>query len=324
MAAERAVVSAGVVVADHLCAPIDRLPAPGELVKADELVLHIGGGACNAAMDLARLGVKSAVCGRVGDDIFGRFVSETLQGQGIDCSSLRIDPERATSQTLIVNVKGQDRRFIHSFGANEGFTIADLDAALDPRPRVVFIGYFLILPHLDGEALADRFRRLRAQGTLTVLDVACPGQSPDYLERLRPVLPHTDVFLPNTDEAALILGETDPIRQALAFRQLGARRVVITLGERGAISVSEELSVRLGTFPVEAVDATGGGDAFDAGYIVGLLEGRDEIGCLTLASAIGASCIRAVGATTGVFTRAEADAFLATHHLPIERIVIGG
>jgi sugar/nucleoside kinase (ribokinase family) len=317
MPADRSVVSAGVVVADHLCTPIDHLPAAGELVKADELVLNIGGGACNAAMDLARLGVRSAVCGRVGDDIFGRFVAETLQAEGIDCSTLRIDAERATSQTLIVNVKGQDRRFIHSFGANESFTIDDLDAALDPPPRVVYIGYFLILPRLDGNALADRFQRLRECGTLTVLDVACPGRSSDYLERLRPVLPHTDVFLPNTDEAALILGESDPARQAIALHEMGARRVVVTRGEHGAVSVSSEQRLRLGTFPVEFVDGTGGGDAFDAGYIAGLLDGRDEIGCLTLASAVGASCIRAVGATTGVFTRSEADAFLREHRLPI-------
>ncbi len=317
MPAECPVVSAGVVVADHLCTPIDHMPAAGELVKAEELVLNIGGGACNAAMDLARLGVRSRLCGRVGDDIFGRFVAETLRGQGIECDTLQIDPNQATSQTLIVNVKGQDRRFIHSFGANTGFTIEDLDAAIEPAPRVLYIGYFLILPQLDGEALAVRFARLREQGTLTVLDVACPGRSADYLERLRPVLPHTDVFLPNTDEAALILGENDPVRQAMEFHLLGARRVVVTQGERGAVSISDEHKLRIGTFPIPFVDGSGGGDAFDAGYIAGLLDGRDEIGCLTFASAIGASCVRAVGTTTGVFTRAEADAFVAAHRLEI-------
>lgn len=313
------VVSAGVVVADHLCTPIDHLPAAGELVKADELVLNIGGGACNAAMDLARLGVRSTMCGRVGDDIFGRFVAETLRGQGVDCRGLRLDHERATSQTLIVNVKGQDRRFIHSFGANEGFTIGDLDTVLDPPPRVLFIGYFLILPHLRGPELASRMARLRQAGTITVVDVACPGPSADYLDRLRPVLRETDVFMPNRDEAALILGETDPVKQALAFHELGAQRVVVTLGEHGAVSVSSALKARLGAYPIEFVDGSGGGDAFDSGYIAGLLEGRDEIGCLELASAVGASCVRAVGTTAGVFTRAEAEAFMSRNRLHIEQ-----
>ena len=78
--------------------------------------------------------------------------------------------------------------------------------------------------------------------------------------------------------------------------------------------------VRLGTYPVPFVDGSGGGDAFDAGYIAGLLDGLDELDCLRLASAVGASCVRAVGTTAGVFTRPEADAFVARHELPIEPI----
>ena len=71
---------AGLVVADHLCPPLDHLPRAGELVAVDELVLNIGGGAANTAVDLARLGVTATICARVGDDIFGRFATETLEG----------------------------------------------------------------------------------------------------------------------------------------------------------------------------------------------------------------------------------------------------
>ena len=78
------VVCAGVIVADHLCTPISHVPAAGELVKADELILNIGGCASNAAVVLARLGVRSTVCGRVGDDTFGRYVAETLASHGVD------------------------------------------------------------------------------------------------------------------------------------------------------------------------------------------------------------------------------------------------
>lgn len=311
------VVCAGVIVADHLCTPISHVPAAGELVEADELVLNIGGCASNAAVVLARLGVRATVCGRVGDDVFGRFVAETLDAHGVDARGLRVDPSRPTSQSLIVNVRGQDRRFIHSFGANRGFSAEDLDAVLDPNPRVVYVGGFLILPGLDPDALAERFARARRLGAMTVLDVATPGPG-DYLALLRPVLPHVDVFLPNTDEATLILGDPDPVRQAFAFRELGARRVVVTRGEHGAIVVSDSLRVRLGAYSVPYVDGTGGGDSFDAGYIAGLIDGLDEVGCLRLASAIGASCVRAVGTTSGIFDRAEADAFIAARDLPID------
>lgn len=310
-------VCAGVVVADHLCTPIDHLPNAGELVPADELLLNIGGCASNAAMDLRRLGVDTAICGKVGDDAFGRFVAEILRDGGVDCRALGISTKHATSQTLIVNVRGQDRRFIHSFGANRDLVAADLDILLDPPPRILYVGGYLIMPGLEPHALAERFAHAQKQGTLTVLDVAAPGRG-ELLSKLAPVLPFTDVFLPNTDEADMILGESDPIRQALTFRDMGAKHVVITRGADGSVSVSDQHRLQLGTYPITYVDGSGGGDAFDAGYIAGLLDGQDEIGCLKLASAVGASCVRAIGTTAGVFTRPEADVFIAENALTIE------
>jgi len=313
------VVCAGLVVADHVCPPLDHMPEPGELVAVDDLVLNIGGGAANTAVDLARLGVRVSVAARIGDDAFGRFATRFLQDAGVAANSIVIDPARPTSQTLIINVRGQDRRFIHMPGANAGFTAADLDSSLELKPRVLHIGYFLILPELRGDELAQRFRRARSAGTMTVLDVATPGPG-RYLEALEAVLPETDVFVPNTDEARLICGESDPLKQAELFHAMGARRVVITQGERGVVSISSDLRVRLGVYPTTFVDGSGGGDAFNAGYIAGLLDGKDELACLKLASALGASCVRAVGTTAGVFTRPEADQFIQDHELAIESL----
>ena len=76
----------------------------------------------------------------------------------------------------------------------------------------------------------------------------------------------------------------------------------------------------LARYPISFVDGSGGGDAFNAGYIVGLLEGRTELDCLKLASAVGASCVRAVGTTAGVFTRAQAEDFMRRHELNVEPI----
>ena len=311
------VICAGVIVADHLCTPISHLPAAGELVPAENLILNIGGCASNAAVVLAKLGVRATVCGRVGDDVFGRFVVETLEASGVDARGVRVDPARPTSQSLIVNVERQDRRFIHSFGANAGFQASDLDPALASSAKVLYLGGYLLLPNLDADELAERFARARRSGMTTVLDVAAPGPG-EYLRRLLTVLAHTDVFLPNTDEATLILGDADPVRQALAFRDHGAKRVVVTRGDRGAIVASEGHRLRLGAYSVPYVDGTGGGDSFDAGYIAGLIDGLSEIDCLQLASAVGASCVRGVGTTTSVFTRAEADAFIAARDLQID------
>src|SRR3989442_1127479 len=107
------VLCAGIIVADHVCTPISHLPAAGELVMAERMILTIGGCAANAAVDLGKMGVGAAVVGRVGADVFGRVVCDLLREQGVDVAGVEATPRAETSQTMIVNVAGQDRRFIH-------------------------------------------------------------------------------------------------------------------------------------------------------------------------------------------------------------------
>ena len=92
------------------------------------------------------------------------------------------------------------------------------------------------------------------------------------------------------------------------------------MGEAGAVLVQKGLRLRAGVFKVAYVDGSGGGDAFDAGYIYGLLKGMAPEDCLRVASALGASCVRAIGTTPGVFTRTECEAFLKTNALKIEKL----
>jgi sugar/nucleoside kinase (ribokinase family) len=313
----RGVLCAGIIVADHISTPISHVPAAGELVLADELLLTLGGCAANVAVDLARLGVPARVACCVGDDVFGKVVANLLRETGVDVSGMAELPGQTTSQTLIVNVKKEDRRFIHTFGANAHFSIEHMPTPTE-REAILYLGGYLILPRIDPHALAARFRAARAAGVKTVLDVVTPGPA-DYLPTLLPVLPEVDVFLPNDHEAKLISGRDDPLAQARFFQERGAGTVIITQGDRGSVLVQRGLTLRAGAFSMDYVDGTGGGDAFAAGYMAGMTAGLDAEGCLRLASAVGASCVRALGTTAGVFTRAEAEAYLATHSLPVER-----
>lgn len=312
------VLCAGIIVADHVSSPISHLPAPGELVLADQLLLTIGGCAANVAVDLVKLGVRTAVVGRVGGDVFGRVVADMLRERQVDVSALQVTPDMDTSQTMIVNVAGQDRRFIHTFGANRAFRAADISPERVAKCRVLYLGGYLLMAGVLPEELISVFAAARRAGVKTVLDVVTPG-SADYLPRLEKLLPHVDVFLPNNHEAELILGEKDVLHQAETFHRLGAGTVVITQGEAGSVLVSEGVRLRAEAYRVPFVDGTGGGDAFAAGYIDGLLRGMDAEGCLRVGSAVGASCVRAIGTTTGVFTRPELEAFVRENPLRIER-----
>jgi sugar/nucleoside kinase (ribokinase family) len=319
MAKPSDVLCAGIIVADHICTPVSHLPAEGELVMADRVLLTIGGCAANVAVDLAKMEVPASVIGRVGGDACGRAVADMLRDHGLDLTGLLVSPQLDTSQTLIVNVVGQDRRFIHAFGANGEFRAGDIPLARVRECKVLYLGGYLLMPNMLQDELVPVFAAAREAGAKTVLDVATPGRA-DYLARLDRLLPHVDVFLPNNHEGELITGQSDPVAQAELFHEMGAGTAIVTLGGEGAVVVSKRGRFRAGTYPTEFVDGSGGGDAFDAGYVYGLLHGLGTEDCVRVASALGASCVRAVGTTTGVFTRAECEEFLRRHTLPIERL----
>jgi sugar/nucleoside kinase (ribokinase family) len=313
------VLCAGIVVADHVSSPISHLPAAGELVLADKLLLTIGGCAANVAVDLTRLGVPATVVGCVGDDVFGRVVADMLRENAVDVSGLRVKAGLDTSQTLIVNVAGQDRRFVHTFGANAVFEPGDIPIDT-PGVGILYLGGYFVLAGVEPKRLAEVFRAARARGLKTVLDVVIPGPA-EYLSRLAPVLPEVDVFLPNDHEAQVMTGLDDPLAQAERFHAMGARTAIVTMGERGTVLVGDGLRLKADTFrDMPFVDGTGGGDAFAAGYMAGLLRGWSPQECLRIGSAVGASCVRAIGTTSGVFTGQECDEFLAGHPLKIERV----
>jgi len=310
---------AGIIVADFVCAPVDCIPAAGSLVMTDAISLAIGGCASNVAVDLARIGRMPAVVGCVGADMPGRFVADELARAGVDTAQLIESPGIQTSSTLVINVRGEDRRFIHATGANGAFTGADITSELVRRARVLYLGGFFLMPRLTADRVAELFRAARTAGVRTVLDVVIPDTS-DRREDLARVLPWTDIFLPNIDEARQLTGLDMPLEQARAFRDLGAEVVVITCGAAGALLAGKSITIQAGRFDVEFVDGTGSGDAFAAGFIDGMLDGCSAARCLERGSALGASCVRRAGATTGVFTRQELEAFLSRQRLTIQQL----
>jgi sugar/nucleoside kinase (ribokinase family) len=310
------VLCAGLIVADHVCAPISRFPPAGGLVTTERLELTIGGSAANAAVDCVKLSLSAALAGRVGDDVLGRYVVEAMTAQGVRCETVTVSTTAQTSATLVINVRGEDRRFLHAVGANAEFTGLEIPADAVARCRALCVGGFGLNPALSGENLAALFRAAHQSGALTVLDVVV-GDPQALPPMLKAALPETDLFLPNEDESRLILGETDPLQQARQFRDWGARTVVVTRGGRGAVLLGPAGGLVAEAYPVECIDGTGGGDAFLAGYVYGLLQGAGPEECLRYGSAMGASCVRTMGATTGVFHRDELESFVSKHSLKL-------
>ena len=315
------VVCAGILVADLFVPPLERLPLEGDLVVTEDFLVQPGGCAANTAIALAKLGISVSVAGKIGKDTFGDSVERDLQTSGVRTDALRRSSSYGTSKTVILPVIGEDRRYIHTIGANADFTVDDIAFPLAMQAQVFALGGYFVLPRLEPLRFADLLDSMRKNGVRTVLDIVVPA-STDHptLDDLRPILPFIDVFVPNAEEAAILTGETDPGKQAELFLRAGCNITIITRGKDGALLMSAHETLEAPAFPVEVVDVSGAGDAFVAGFIVGLLDQWSLADSLRFASVIGASACTQLGCTAGVFTRTEAETYIQTHPLTIKSV----
>jgi len=314
----------GILFADVACWPISHVPLEGELVPTEKIELFLGGCAANVAMDLARLGVDVTLSGCVGDDALSDYIVRAVSVPGVDASRLQRSANRCPGTSLHINVREQDRRFVSTTGANDDYVFDDelFKLIADPNlkgPKVFYLGGFFMLRALETEQAPLFFKTAREHGWTTLLDVVLYGNRP-YWDILEPLLPYTDIFLPNEHEGEKITEERDPYDQAKEFLDAGVGAAIITQGESGTLYFSAKEQFRAGVYPTHYVGGAGAGDAFDAGVIAALLEGRDHRDAVRWGSALGASCVREVSTTGGVFNRGDLLAFLDEHELEFEEI----
>lgn len=285
----------GNLVVDLIGRPVDLWPPRGGLLLLDELQSHIGGNGANCAAALARLGETVQLHGAVGDDLFGRFLLDRLRDEGVNCEQVRELPGESSGVTFVAVDTSGERSFLHHLGANA----AAPEAAIAPGTRHFHLASFFVLPSLTGEAAAKLLQQARRAGAATSLDVAWDVKG-EWMNRLAPALPHVDWFLPSEAEARMLTGEVEPARMARTLLDRGCRGVVIKRGEQGAYLASAGMEIWSPAFRVDAVDTTGAGDCFVAGFIHAQLASLDPRRALRFACAAGALSVSRLGAVTGL------------------------
>lgn len=278
-----------------------------EIVSSIEMT--IGGSASIMAMAAARLGLRVAIVGVVGDDPFGRFMLDELRGRGVDVDACRVDPERPTGATVILT-RDSDRAILTAAGTIPDLTAEDVPPDLVRRARHLHVAsYFLIDGLRDG--LAAVARDAHESGATVSVD---PNWDPreEWDRGLRGLLPVVDVFMPNEAEALKISGRSTIEAAADALVADGGCRIVaIKRGPTGAYGAGgTEAAVAIPAYPIAAVDAVGAGDAFDAAFLAAFLEGSHLRDGLRFGVVAGALSTRAAGGTAGQATREEIDAAL--------------
>lgn len=289
----------GILVADLVGKPVADYPKRGELVQVERMELHVGGCASNTGLVLGKLGINTVVTGKVGNDPLGDFVTGELQRHHVHTTGVQRDETVWTASTMVMVHPDGERSFIHHVGANGRFNLDDVDLEIVRQSRILHVAGAFLMPAMDGQPSAELLKRAREMGVTTCLDTAW-DTSGRWMETLRPCLPHLNYFVPSYDEAKQLAGRTEPEAIADVFLAEGTGTVALKMSAEGCYVKNAQVNMHLPAYKVNVVDELGAGDCFAAGFLAGLAKGWDLERTARFANAVGALCVTALGATTGI------------------------
>jgi sugar/nucleoside kinase (ribokinase family) len=269
--------------------------------------LEIGSSSAIFAAGAARLGLRTAFVGVVGDDELGAYMLRALTDAGVDVGACRVDRALPTGASVIL-ARPDDRAILTAMGAIGAVRADDVPAALRDRARHLHVGSYFLLDALRPD-LPAIFAAARERGIGTSLDCNW-DPSGTWDGGIADALAVTDVLFVNEEEARRLGGHDDAWEAAAALARDGLT-VVVKRGADGALALSGGERAAVGSLPVDVVDTTGAGDSFDAGFVRARLDGASLHDCLRLGAACGSLSTRAAGGTRAQPDHAEAAAAAA-------------
>lgn len=310
----RPIVVVGSVNLDLVCTAA-KIPAPGETVWGDSFQSFHGGKGANQAVAAARLGGTVKLVGKVGDDDFGKRLRQGLSDAGVDTGELAVAAGTPSGVALIsVDRQGQNSITVVP-GANGELKPADLERCL---PQLRGAGIILAQLEVPLETVEFLGEVARAAEVPFMLDPAPARALPDTLLRC------VTYLTPNETETCTLCGlredELTPETAAAVARRLqssGVANVILKMGRQGALVAGADGTQEFVTaFPVEAVDTTAAGDAFNGGMAVALMRGASLTEAAQFAAAVAAVSVTRAGAQPAMPTQDEVAAIFAQSRLP--------
>jgi len=306
---------------------VDMFPAEvgRRLVEVSAFHPKPGGAPANVAVAAARLGVRAAFIGKVGDDAFGHHLADVLRKEEVDVRGIRFDPEARTTMAFIAmpDENTQEFVFYRNPGADTRLHPDELDHALLRETRALHFGSLSLTHEPSRSAALEAVRIARQAGALISFDVnyrpTLWNSADEAREQARAIIPLANLIKVNEVELSLLTGSDDLDTGSTALLKLGPELCVVTLGPAGSYFRMADSGEHVPAFAVEAVDATGCGDAFVAGLLCQLVrEGvwRDHLSSermrevLRYANAVGALTALAQGVIPALPTAVQVGQFL--------------
>ncbi len=253
-----------------------------------------GGSAANTVVGLARLGLKTGFIGKVAADHEGNFLLEDFRTEGVDTDGITVSEEGRSGVVMgFIDIKG-DRALYVDPGVNNLTEFSDIN--LDYVANTEFL-------HLSS-FVGDKPLKAQKQLIEQLSDIKIsfdPGAlyARKGLRALRPVIKRCYVMFPNAIETKMLTGR-DYEEGAKTFTKLGAEIVAVKLGRKGCYVTDGKENHLVEAYKVDAVDTTGAGDAFCAGFLYGLIKGKDLVECGRLGNFVASRCVAKMGARTGL------------------------
>lgn len=289
-----------VVVSTH------RFPLPGETLLGGEAGLYPGGKGANQAVCCARLGAKVTFLGKVGTDIFGRQLLSNLRKAGVDIRHTVRDAFDPTGIALITVSRDGQNEIVVASGCNMTFRPADIR-----RQKQIFrkTGVTLLQLEIPVATVLESATLARKNHHLVIINPAPARDLPVALLKL------ADILTPNETEAAQltgvpVTGRRSAVEAARILLSRGVKNVIVTLGKKGSVLVTEDAVRFFPAFRVKPVDSTAAGDAFSGALACSMAKGADITDGIRFASAVAALTVTREGAQDSLPTPAEVRRFL--------------
>ncbi len=296
-------ISVGASLID-LVALVNRFPESDDEIFIPDLRIEYGGSAANTAVACSRLGLKVAFLGKIGLDYFGDLIIRKFAEEKVDTSLILRSPDTPTGLCFIAVDSTGDRRMFAFSGAANKLSVGELNInkLLDTR--------LLYMASLENTGfLAELSKNVKDQGLRTALN---PGAliANQGLAKAKPIIENTDIYISSYSEAVRILGVEglDSVKERLF--KLGVSTVAITLGSEGCMVADRSETYMIPAIKVNVRDTTGAGDAFTAGFLTGLLNGKSLREAGFMGAAVAALKIQHIGARGGLPTRKELEDFV--------------
>ncbi len=296
----------GAAIMDIIAGPVSEEVFRKGSVPAERMGISFGGDALNEAVVLSLLGVDTELISVLGDDETGKSVLDYLKERGVLSDKITVSKDMTTGMNIVLTDREGERYFV----TNPESSLRKLSKehilpGIETAGEVISFASMFVSHKLEICDMREIFEEIKKKpGRILVSDMTTAKKG-EKVKDIAPLLKLVDYIIPNDKEAALITGEADPLKSAEILSEYGARCVIIKCGKDGCIFKQGDSTGAVPAFPTKALDSTGAGDSFAAGFIYGLINGMNLEDCCRFGNAAASFVVEGPGSLGNLKTKQQ-------------------